>query len=210
MSDLVGWATSVVETVGYAGVAALVTLENLFPPIPSEVVLPLAGFVAARDATSALGMVAAATVGSMAGAYLLYGVSAAVGPRRLRRLVERHGRWLGLTVDDLERAEGWFDRRAAWAVLVCRCVPLMRSVISVPAGFRRMPLLPFTLTTLGGSLIWNVALISAGYMLGEEWVRAGEPVDLLQTVVLAALVLGVAWFMWRRILGPRLRRRSRS
>jgi len=205
LEGLVEWVTSVVETLGYGGVAFLVALENLFPPIPSEVVLPLAGFVAAEGSASLLGMIVAATIGSMVGAFILYGISAAVGPVRLRALVVRYGRWFGLDESDLDKAEGWFDQRANMAVLICRCIPLMRSLISIPAGFRRMPLVPFTLYTLLGSLVWNVFLIGAGYLLGEQWHRMERPMELFQTMVLVAIGVAVAWFIWRRIIRPRLR-----
>lgn len=200
------WAISVVEALGYGGVALLVALENLFPPIPSEVVLPLAGFVAASGEASVGGMVLAATVGSMIGAYALYGVSAAIGPVRLRRIVNHHGRWLGLDEADLDRAEEWFDQRARTVVLVSRCVPLMRSLISIPAGFRRMPLMRFSLYTLVGSLVWNLALVGAGYLLGENWEQAGQPVDYLQNAVLIVIGAGLAWFAWRRLIAPRLQK----
>ena len=206
MEAVVNWATSLVETLGYAGVALLVALENLFPPIPSEVVLPLAGFVAASEEASIGGMVLAATIGSMLGAYALYGVSAAVGPIRLRRFVEKYGRWLRLGADDLDRAEAWFDQKARTVVMISRCVPLMRSLISVPAGFRRMPLLQFSMYTLAGSLVWNLALVGAGYLLGENWKQAGQPVEVLQGIVLIAIVGAVAWFVWRRTVSPRLNR----
>jgi membrane protein DedA with SNARE-associated domain len=205
LDGLVDWVTSVVETLGYGGVAFLVALENLFPPIPSEVVLPLAGFVAAGGSSSVVGMVVAATVGSMVGAFALYGIAAAIGPVRLRALVVRHGRWFGLDEADLDRTEAWFDRRANVAVLVCRCVPLMRSLISIPAGFRRMPVLPFAMYTLIGSLVWNIALIGAGYLLGERWQQMEEPLQLFQTAVLVVIGIAVAWFVWRRIVRPRLR-----
>ncbi|HJQ77526.1 MAG TPA: DedA family protein [Acidimicrobiia bacterium] len=196
--------TSVVETLGYGGVAFLVALENLFPPIPSEVVLPLAGFVAAGGEASLLGMIVAATSGSMVGAFVLYGLSAAIGPARLRYLVVRFGRWFGVDETDLDRTEAWFDRRANLAVLICRCVPLMRSLISVPAGFRRMPILAFSVYTLIGALVWNLVLIGAGYLLGERWEHVGEPLDLLKNSVLVIIGIGVAWFVWRRILRSRL------
>ncbi|MBA2496414.1 MAG: DedA family protein, partial [Acidimicrobiia bacterium] len=112
LSDLTEWVTSVVEQLGYVGVAFLVALENLFPPIPSEIVLPLAGFVAGRGEAWLVGMVIAATVGSVIGAWSLYGIAAAVGPGRIRRLTMRYGGWFRITVDDLDRAEGWFDRRS--------------------------------------------------------------------------------------------------
>ena len=206
LDGLVEWVTSVVESLGYWGVAALVALENLFPPIPSEVVLPLAGFVAVEGEASFVGMVIAATVGSMIGAYALYGISAAIGPVRLRSLVARHGKWFGLDESDLDKSEQWFDRRASMAVLVCRCIPLMRSLISIPAGLRRMSLIPFTLYTLVGSLVWNVLLIGAGYLLGERYQEVEEPLELFQKVVLVVLGVAIAWFVWRRIVRPRLRR----
>ncbi len=207
MERIVDWATSVVEALGPIGVAALVTIENLFPPIPSEIVLPLAGFVAATGDSNVVVMIAAATVGSMAGAYLLYGIAAAIGPVRLRTLVTRYGKWLSLTVDDLDRSEGWFDRYANRAVLICRCIPLMRSLISIPAGLRRSPLLPFSLYTLIGSLVWNTALIVAGYLLGDNWKSAERPLELMQNAVLVLIGVAVAWFVWRRILQPRINSR---
>ena len=210
LDGLVEWVTSVVETLGYGGVAFLVALENLFPPIPSEVVLPLAGFVAARGGASVIGMIVAATIGSMVGAFLLYGIAAAIGPVRLRALVVRHGRWFGLDETDLDRTEAWFDRRANIAVLLCRCVPLMRSLISIPAGFRRMPLVPFTFYTLIGSLVWNVLLVGAGYLLGERWEQVEEPLELFQNAVLAAIAIALSWFIWRRIIRPRVRGATRT
>jgi len=197
---------AIVDTLGYLGVGALVALENLFPPIPSEVVLPLAGFVTARGESSFLGMVGAATIGSLVGALILYGLAAAIGPVRLQRLVTRYGSWFRLEVVDVERAEQWFDRRAGTAVLVGRCVPLIRSLISIPAGFRRMPLPKFIAYTSIGSAVWNVTLIGAGNLLGENWESAGRPVDLLQGLVILALVVSVVWYLWRRVLLPRLRR----
>ncbi len=205
LDGLVDWVTSVVETLGYGGVAFLVALENLFPPIPSEVVLPLAGFVAATGEASLVGMIVAATIGSMVGAFILYGIAAAIGPTRLRALVVRYGRWFGLDEGDVDRSESWFDSKANLAVLLCRCVPLMRSLISIPAGFRRMPILPFAMYTLLGSLVWNVVLIGAGYLLGERWEQVEAPLDLLQKAVLALIAVAVIWFVWRRIIRPRVR-----
>jgi membrane protein DedA with SNARE-associated domain len=206
LDGLVDWVTRIVETVGYGGVAGLVALENLFPPIPSEVVLPLAGFVAGRGDASLAGMVVAATIGSMVGAIILYGIAAGVGPVRLRRFVVRFGGWFGLDEEDLDKTEAWFDRRATMAVLLCRCVPLMRSLVSIPAGFRRMPLGRFSIYTLLGSLVWNIALIGAGFALGDRWEKVEDPLELFQKVVLATIAIALAWFVWRRMVRPRLRR----
>ncbi|MGH3649393.1 MAG: DedA family protein [Acidimicrobiia bacterium] len=205
LDGLVDWVTSLVETLGYGGVAFLVALENLFPPIPSEVVLPLAGFVSAGGEASLIGMIIAATIGSIVGALVLYGMAAAIGPIRLRALVVRYGRWFGLDEADLDRTEAWFDRRANMAVLICRCIPLMRSLISIPAGFRRMSMPPFLLYTLLGSVVWNVVLVGAGYLLGEQWHQVEQPLELLQNAVLVVIGVALAWFIWRRILRPRLR-----
>jgi membrane protein DedA with SNARE-associated domain len=206
LDGLVDWVTRIVETVGYGGVAGLVALENLFPPIPSEVILPLAGFVAGRGDASLAGMVVAATIGSMVGAIILYGIAAGVGPVRLRRFVVRFGGWFGLDEEDLDKTEAWFDRRATLAVLLCRCVPLMRSLVSIPAGFRRMPLGRFSIYTLLGSLVWNIALIGAGFALGDRWEKVEDPLELFQKVVLATIAIALAWFVWRRMVRPRLRR----
>jgi len=202
LDGVTGWVTDVVEALGYVGVAILVALESVFPPIPSEIVLPLAGFVAGRGDASLVGMIAAATVGSVIGAWVLYGISAAIGPLRLHRFVARHGRWVGVSVDDLARAEVWFDRRSTVAVMCGRCVPLIRSLVSIPAGFRRMPMLRFTVLTALGSMIWNTALIGAGAALGHRWEEVGDYVSVLQWLVVATAVALAALFAWKRLTRP--------
>jgi membrane protein DedA with SNARE-associated domain len=197
--SLTGWVTDVIDALGYPGVAFLVALENVFPPIPSEVVLPLSGFVAGRGDASLIGMIIAATIGSVVGALILYGVAAWIGREKLHRFIARWGRWFQVKPDDMARAEEWFDRRANAAVLFGRCVPLIRSIVSIPAGFRRMPLIPFILSTTVGSLAWNVALIGAGALLGDRWETVGDYVGILQWVVIVAIVAAVAWFLWRRL-----------
>lgn len=194
LENLTDWATDIVERLGYLGVAMLVAVENVFPPIPSEVVLGLAGYTAARGDAWVVGMIIAATIGSVVGALVLYGLSAAVGPVRLRAITIRYGAWIGFGEADLDRAEAWFDRKSRSAVLVGRCVPLIRSLISVPAGFRRMPLGTFTVFTLLGSLVWNTILIVAGYVLAEEWDKVldfTEPFQYLVIAVLGGLVVAL-------------------
>ncbi|MEP1126329.1 MAG: DedA family protein [Ilumatobacter sp.] len=200
LDRLTDWATGVVESLGYLGVALLVALENVFPPIPSEVVLGLAGYTAAQGDAWVVGMIVAATIGSVVGAWILYGLSAAIGPVRVRAITIRYGRWIGFGETDLDRAEAWFDRRSRSAVLVCRCVPLIRSLISIPAGFRRMPLATFTICTLIGSLVWNTIIIVAGYALADQWERILDYTEPLQTVVVAVVAAFVVAYIARRAL----------
>lgn len=206
LADLADWAADVVESLGYVGVALLVALENVFPPIPSEVVLGIAGYTASRGDAWVVGMIIAATIGSVVGAWILYGFSAAVGPLRLRALVIRYGSWVGFGEADLDRAEAGFDRRSHYAVLLCRCVPLIRSLISIPAGFRRMPLGAFTILTLVGSLIWNSVLVVAGYVLAEQWDRVLDYTEPVQDLVVALIgVLIVAAIVRKVVLARRQR-----
>ena len=201
LGDLATWVQDVINQFGYFGVALLVIIVNVFPPIPSEIVLPFAGFVAqqgsgaAQSDTSVIGMMIAATVGSVVGALILYFVSAAIGPDRLRAFVEKFGKWFGVKPADLVRAEAWFDRRSSLAVLVGRCVPLIRSIVSIPAGFRRMKLSSFVVLTALGSAVWNIALIGAGAVLKDQWDRVGDYVGVFQWVVILAIVVFVVRFV---------------
>jgi membrane protein DedA with SNARE-associated domain len=195
LDNLTNWATDVLATLGYLGVALLVALENAFPPIPSEVVLGLAGYTASRGD--------AATIGSVVGAWALYGLSAAIGPVRLRAVIIRYGTWIGFGEHDLDRAEAWFDRRSRTAVLVCRCVPLVRSLISIPAGFRRMQFGAFTLFTLIGSLVWNTIMIVAGYLLADQWEKVLHYTEPFQTIVLVLVVALVVALVVRKVVHTR-------
>lgn len=205
--DLTEWVTDVIDAIGYLGVALLVALESMFPPIPSEIVLPAAGFAAGDGTANVWGMILAATVGSVVGAWWLYLASAAVGRTRLHALVTRYGRWVGVRPHDLVRAESWFDDHSSSAVLVCRCIPLIRSLVSIPAGFRRMSPVTFTVYTALGSAVWNSLLIGAGYLLGENWEQVSDYVGTFQYVVIGAIVLGLAWWVWTRFLSPTHRAR---
>ncbi|MFA5565355.1 MAG: DedA family protein [Acidimicrobiia bacterium] len=203
--DLTDWVIGVIETIGYLGVAFLVSLENVFPPIPSEVVLPLAGFTASQGDATLWGMILAATAGSVVGAWILYGISAAIGPVRLRAFILRYSRWFGIKATDLDRSEAWFDDHSGIAVLVCRCIPLIRSLVSLPAGFRRMNLVSFTLYTAIGSAVWNVLLIGAGYLLGDRWDVVGQWIDVLQYIVIAAILGLLGWWVWTRFISSQAR-----
>ena len=210
LGDLANWVQDVINQFGYFGVALLVVIENIFPPIPSEIVLPFAGFVAqqgsagvAQSDTSVIGMMIAATIGSVVGALILYVISSAIGPERLRAFVQRFGRWFGVKQTDLLRAEAWFDRRSFVAVLVGRCVPLIRSIVSIPAGFRRMKLTSFILLTAVGSAVWNIALIGAGAILGDQWERVGEYVGVFQWLVIGAILMLLIRFVYSKLQNRR-------
>lgn len=205
LSDLATWVQDVIESLGYLGVALLVIAENLFPPIPSEIVLPFAGFVARRGDGSVVVMVLAATIGSVVGALVLYAIAAAIGPERIRSFVVRFGKWFGVKESDMVRAEEWFDRRSNAAVLVGRCVPLIRSLVSIPAGFRRMKFVPFITLTAVGSAVWNIALIGAGATLGDQWDRVGDYVGIFQWLVIAAIFGVILKFAWSKVNARRAR-----
>jgi membrane protein DedA with SNARE-associated domain len=192
LSSLATWVQDVIEQLGYLGVALLVVLENVFPPIPSEIVLPFAGFVAQQGSDSVVLMILAATVGSVVGALIMYWIAAIIGDERLHAFTRRFGKWVQIREADLTRAEEWFDRHAMSAVLVGRCVPLIRSVVSIPAGFRRMKLIPYIAYTFLGSLVWNIALVGAGAVLGENWERVEPVVATFQWIVIVVILAGIA------------------
>jgi membrane protein DedA with SNARE-associated domain len=205
LSNLASWVQDVIESLGYLGVALLVIAENLFPPIPSEIVLPFAGFVARRGDGSVIVMVVASTIGSVIGALVLYAIAAAIGPERIHSFVVRFGKWFGVKESDMVRAEEWFDRRSNAAVLVGRCVPLIRSLVSIPAGFRRMKFVPFITLTAVGSAVWNIALIGAGATLGDQWDRVGDYVGIFQWLVIAAIFGVILKFAWSKVNARRAR-----
>lgn len=204
MSGFIDWlatfATNVIEALGYPGLALLIMLENLFPPIPSEAILPLAGFLAGQGRMWLPAVILAATIGAVAGALVLYGVGAWFGDRRIRWLVTRYGKWLAISEGDLDLANGWFDRHGGKAVLLCRMLPIVRSIISVPAGLRLMSLPVFILYTAIGSGLWNSVLVLGGWWLGDNWEVAGEYASLLKYPVIIIAVLAIAWYVWKRIL----------
>ena len=185
------WVVDVIGALGYVGLALLLIAENLFPPIPSEVVLPLAGFLVGRGDLNLWGALLAATFGSVAGAVILYGLGRWGG----RRLVLRYGKWLRVDEEGLERAESWFRRYGDWVVLGARVVPVARSIVSIPAGTAKMPMARFVVLTTIGSAAWNGILIGAGVALGanwqvvQNWVGAYSNVVLIVAAATVALVL---------------------
>jgi membrane protein DedA with SNARE-associated domain len=190
-----------IETFGYLGVALLMLAENLFPPIPSEAILPLTGFLVGRGDLAFFPALVVSTSGSLLGAFALY----ALGRWGGRNLILRHGKLLRVTEADLGRADGWFDRYGAWVVLFGRMVPFVRSVVAIPAGLSEMPVLRFAILTAVGSGVWNALLIGTGRMLGENWARVSAAVSSVSNVVIVALAVGATlclMIFWRRRSAP--------
>lgn len=183
------WITRLVSDGGYLGVAGLMLLENLFPPIPSELIMPLAGFVAARGELQITLVVLAGTLGSIACTLPWYYAGRWLGRDHLRRLAARHGRWLTVSPEEFDRASAWFDRHGGLAVLIGRLVPGVRTLISVPAGIAEMGLGRFLLLSAIGSLAWTAALALAGYVLEDHYARVADYVDPASKAVLGAVVL---------------------
>jgi membrane protein DedA with SNARE-associated domain len=196
LTGLAGWVVSVVETLGPIGVGLLVALENLFPPIPSEVVLPVAGYVASQGHMSLAWAIIGATAGAVLGAWALYALGAWFGRDRLRRWLDRMPL---MEVEDLDKAEAWFTRHGGAAVLIGRCVPVVRSLVSIPAGLEKMPLGKFLLYTTIGSAVWNSALVTAGYVLGAQWENVGHYSDYINYTVYAVIVILLAKFVIGRL-----------
>lgn len=202
LGGVAGWAVDLMERLGPAGAALVIALENLFPPLPSEVILPLAGFTASQGTFTLAEALVWTTLGSVVGASVLYLFGMAFGRDRMYRVWER----LPLTrTSDLERTEAWFARHGRKAVLLGRMVPIFRSLISVPAGVERMPPLQFLGLTLAGSAIWNTVFVLAGYQLGEQWHRVEAYAGAFQIVVIVAVVLAVAWWVLLRVRSSRRR-----
>lgn len=194
---LAGWAADLIGTLGGPGAGFLIALENLFPPLPSEVILPLTGFAASMGSITLVSAIVWTTLGSVVGAAVLYWVGRVIGRERMYAL---WGRIPLVKVSDLERTEAWFQRHGTKAVLLGRMVPIFRSLISIPAGVERMRLPVFLALTAVGSLIWNAALILAGYWLGDQWDLVERYVGVLSKVVLGAAVVALGAYVivrWR-------------
>lgn len=188
------WITDIVEGMGYGGIALLMFLENLFPPIPSELIMPLAGYSASEGKLGLVGVLVSGTAGTLAGALFWYGVARRLGDARLRHWAGRHGRWITLSEKDIASLDGWFCRHSVWAVPAAHLIPGLRTLISIPAGIFAMPVLRFTILTLAGAGLWNGALVSAGYMMGKEFDAVDRYLGPVSTAIMAGLFL---YYLWR-------------
>ena len=207
-SGLAGWTVDLMERLGLVGAAIAVGADNLFPPIPSEIILPLAGFAAAQGTFSLAGALFATTAGSVIGAAILYWLGRAYGRPRTVWVFEKVPL---LKVSDLERTEAWFAKHGTKAIFLGRMVPIFRSLISLPAGVEKMSFALFLALTTAGSLLWNSIFVVAGYRLGENWEAVEPYADTFQKVVILGVVLVIAVFVVVRVRQlPRYPRRRRG
>ncbi|MGG1557010.1 DedA family protein [Geobacillus thermoleovorans] len=195
------WITDFMEQFGYIGIFFMIALENIFPPIPSEVILPFGGFMTTYTSLTVPGVIAAATAGSVAGALVLYGIGRLLSVERLERIVDRWGGWLRVKPEDIDKANRTFHRYGVWAVFLGRMIPLVRSLISIPAGMAKMNIGLFVWLSVLGTLIWNTALVSIGAALGQSWGKVSEVIGMYAEVVyvIIGLIITVAAVrLWKR------------
>ncbi len=198
LGDLVRWTVEAVYSSGYVGVMVLIAIANVPLPVPSEVVLPLAGFLVGQGRFSLPLVLLAATAGSVGGSLVPYTLGRRLGEERVRRFVGRFGRFALVSESDLEKAGGWFERHGGEGILFCRLVPGAGALVSVPAGLKRMPIWHFVAYTAVGSAVWNAAFVGLGWTLGRQWRLVQPYTHVLQYVVLVAVGGAILWFLWRR------------
>src|SRR5690554_2905530 len=187
---MMDWITEFMQQYGYIGIALMIALENLFPPIPSEVILTFGGFMTTYTNLTIVGVIIAATIGSVTGAVILYRVGYLLGVERLEVIIDRWGHILRVKKSDIHKANAWFEKYGYWAVLICRMVPLIRSLISIPAGMSHMRFLPFLLFTTIGTLIWNIILVTVGAAAGQSWEQIVSFMDVDANIAYA--IIGIS------------------
>lgn len=192
---------SIMGKYGYIGVFLLIMIENVFPPIPSEVILLFGGFMTTYTKLNIFGMIVASTLGSLFGAIILYYIGKIFNKDRLKKLISgKLGKILRLKVSDIDNADSWFDNKGNKAVFFCRFIPLVRSLISIPAGMSEMPMVKFLLYTLFGSLIWNTVLVIVGSVVGENWTKIVGILDTyshIVVIILSIIFVVVVYFFYR-------------
>ncbi|MCT8976393.1 DedA family protein [Clostridium sp. CX1] len=197
------WITQLMENFGYFGTFLLIALENVFPPIPSEVILTFGGFMTTRTEMTILGVVAYATAGSTAGAVILYGIGRLLNIDRLEKIIGRWGHILRVRIEDVHKANNWFNRYGYLTIFFCRMIPLIRSLISIPAGISNMKFRVFLPLTIAGTLIWNIILVWAGASLGESWEEVLRFMDIYSNITytgigLSTIVFATIWISKRK------------
>ncbi|NLB87812.1 MAG: DedA family protein [Syntrophomonadaceae bacterium] len=197
------WIIDFMELFGYISILLLTTLENVFPPIPSELILTFGGFMTTYTTLTIPGVVVFATLGSIIGAVILYGLGYFLRENGIEYVINRYGHILRVELQDVHSASSWFKKYGYWTVFFCRMIPLIRSLISIPAGMAKMNLGLFLLYTLAGTLIWNILLVGAGAIVGESWETIIRFMDVYSDVAylilgLAGIIFVIYWFRRKR------------
>lgn len=203
------WVENIISTLGYPGLYLVMFLENIFPPIPSEVVLPLAGSLTLTGKFSIPVITLVGMLGSLTGAFLFYGLGKWLGEPRVRQLMEKFGKYALLSNDDLDRSLEWFDKYDDWVIFFSRMVPIVRSLISIPAGIASMSLAKFSFYTVLGTALWSFILSMGGRLLGEQWPLIAEFINTYQNIVLILAIIGILFFIVTRLRGKLKKNQSK-
>lgn len=198
---MVEWITDLMQSLGYVGIALLMFLENLFPPIPSELIMPLAGFTAAKGEMDLAPAIAAGVIGTMLGAFPWYYLGKVLGEDRIKQWIDRYGGWLGISANEIDKSKRWFYRHGSKAVFFGRLVPGIRTLISLPAGFSNMPMSKFLIYSTLGTIAWVSLLTFAGYLLGDNYDRVDEYLAPVSKVVLLVLLIAFGVWVFRKRKG---------
>lgn len=197
---MLDWITRTIDSLGYVGIALLMCLENVFPPIPSEVIMPLSGFVVTQGKLELAWVILAGMLGSVVGTLPWYFLGKSLGLSRLKSLANRRGKWLGLSGKDVEAAHNWFHQRGTIAVGIGRLVPGIRTYISIPAGISRMQLLPYLIYSSLGTALWLGFLAYMGYILGSNFDQVKDYIGPISRVVIGILLGGTILWIGRRLI----------
>jgi membrane protein DedA with SNARE-associated domain len=196
---MAAWVISLMSSLGYWGIGLLMFLENLFPPIPSELIMPLAGFTVAQGKMNFGMAVLAGTIGTMAGTYAWYYLGRLVNYRRLQAWTERYGKWIRVTAQDIDRVNDWFNKYGSKAVFFGRMVPGIRTLISLPAGMNQMPFVTFTIYSTLGTTLWTLALTTAGFLLGENYTSIEQYLAPISKLVAFGLIGLIGYFIFKKV-----------
>jgi membrane protein DedA with SNARE-associated domain len=191
------WITQLMHTLGYWGIGFLMFAENLFPPIPSELIMPLAGFTVAQGKMDFAIVILVGVIGTILGALPWYYAGLLLGTKRLHDLLNRYGKWIGISGQDLDKVTLWFQKHGNKAVLFGRLVPGVRTLISIPAGLSHMPLVPFLIYSTVGTTLWVTLLTAAGYLLGDRYELVDEYLAPVSKIVLLLLVIAFVFWLVR-------------
>lgn len=197
------WIINFMEQFGYLGTFLMILLENVFPPIPSEVILTFGGFMTTNTGLTVFGVITSATAGSVAGAIVLYGIGKLFNVDKLEKIINKYGHILRVKVSDIDKANSWFNRYGYATIFFCRMVPLIRSLISLPAGMANMKFSLFVIYTALGTLIWNIILVCAGAVLGDSWGNILSLMDVYSNItyvilILAFMIFAASWLIKRK------------